>query len=271
MTLVCSEIPRDADRVALTVRDDVGVVARMNGRVHRPRLFEVAKIVIEREGLGAEACESAARAVARAFPAGDGEILIWERPEAAAWRTAVEATGFAIARRKVFFDRDLREALPPVDRGLELRSLAEVGESALRARLVAVARGDPGQEAAADPDAEWRELVDGGGARFDPRSWFVVDDARGPAGVLLPQPLDETTGTLSYVGVLPERRREGLGLALHATGLRCLADRGSSRYVGSTDVRNEPMQRVFARNGCRRVGVQGFFRARTPRGSDQRE
>jgi ribosomal protein S18 acetylase RimI-like enzyme len=48
-------------------------------------------------------------------------------------------------------------------------------------------------------------------------------------------------GTLFYVAVLPAFRGRGYGRALHAGGLAMLAERGVTRYVGSTDTRNDPI------------------------------
>ncbi len=95
-----------------------------------------------------------------------------------------------------------------------------------------------------------RALVASAGDRFDPTSWFLVDDTDGPVGVVLPQTIGADLGTLFYLGVEPDRRGRGLGAAIHGLGLWILAMRGLRRYVGSTDERNAPMLRVFARNGC---------------------
>ena len=88
----------------------------------------------------------------------------------------------------------------------------------------------------------------------------ALDRAMG--GVLLPQiyPDIQTEGTLYYIGVAPERRGEGWGKRLHAHGLALLASRGATRYVGSTDLRNEPMVRVFRHNRCNDRGVQVMYR-----------
>lgn len=70
---------------------------------------------------------------------------------------------------------------------------------------------------------------------------------------------DSPEGTLSYVGILPEHRGEGLGRRLHRAGLLLLARAGAQSYLGSTGIRNEAMARVFERNDCAMTGIQLFF------------
>ena len=80
-------------------------------------------------------------------------------------------------------------------------------------------------------------------------------------GVVLPQEFSdsEAEGTLFYVAVLPAFRGRGYGRALHATGLAMLAERGVTRYIGSTDTRNKPMLKVFEANGCPQTATQLFY------------
>lgn len=83
------------------------------------------------------------------------------------------------------------------------------------------------------------ELVAYAGDAFDPARWLLVSDAAGPVGVVLPQPYPDEpgTGSLFYIGVMPDRRGAGHGARLHLLGLHELAARGCTRYVGSTDER----------------------------------
>ena len=99
------------------------------------------------------------------------------------------------------------------------------------------------------------------GDAFDPARWLLVSDAAGPVGVVLPQPYPDEpgTGSLFYIGVMPDRRGAGHGARLHLLGLHELAARGCTRYVGSTDERNPAMVRIFERNGARATGTQSFY------------
>jgi len=262
MVLVSTPFPRDVRRCVLEASVGGRVVAKLSMRMPLPGLYLAGSLDVE-PGVDPDAAWGAfaAQVAADAAPQG-GEVLVVERPENAAWRTALEARGFAVARRKAFVERSLLTPLPEGPDGLTLRSLAEAGEAAFITRHREALLGDPFAELRSetqDPEAAWRDLVVGADSRFDPTRWFLVDDAKGPVGILLPQAVNAKTGTLYFIGVVPPRRGEGLGRATHALGLRLLAQAGLERYVGSTDVRNASMLAVFARNGCPVDGTEVYL------------
>lgn len=140
-----------------------------------------------------------------------------------------------------------------VPTGWTLSSLDQLGPQAFNHVMVRASDGDPyDTSTAASAEGDFRELVEAAGPAFDPRRWYVVSDARGDVGVVLPQvfPDEPTVGTLFYVAVLPERRGQGLGSAMHRFGLSELARRGARNYVGSTDPENSAMIAIFRANGC---------------------
>lgn len=170
--------------------------------------------------------------------------------------TASDVSGAAefVARPKVLAARTLRglTGLPATPLGWGTRSLAELGTSAFAAQMLAAAAGDPfDQSTPASAEDDLKELIEAAGASHDPGEWVFVDDPSGRVGVVLPHADPDGRGTLFYLGVVPERRGEGLGRALHAYGLRALRRRGATRYEGSTDERNAPMLAIFCHNECR--------------------
>ena len=71
----------------------------------------------------------------------------------------------------------------------------------------------------------------------------------------------ETSGSMCYFGVVAECRRNGVGTLMHRLAMIDLKKRqGVMRYRGSTDVDNEPMIRVFNKNGCSGDGEYAVFR-----------
>lgn len=58
------------------------------------------------------------------------------------------------------------------------------------------------------------------------------------------------------IGVFPDHRSRGLGKILHARGLEILRAQGALDYIGSTDVLNASMLRVFETNGCSKIGIR---------------
>jgi RimJ/RimL family protein N-acetyltransferase len=51
----------------------------------------------------------------------------------------------------------------------------------------------------------------------------------------------------------------GLGAVLVRRGIETMLARGATRYIGSCDVRNAAMIRIFERIGCTRVTSQHVF------------
>jgi len=262
MAFVSTPIPRDGLRCVLEARDGDRIVARLAIRRPTPALLIADRLDCEPGVDRRVVCDAfAEQAVAAASAGPSYEVLVVERPENDAWRAALEARGFAVVRRKAFVERSLLDALPEAPDGFALRSLAEAGEAPFIARRQEASQGDPFEERRGDPrdlGKEWQVLVAIPGPQFDPTRWFLVDDAQGPVGIVLPQ-ANARTGTLYYVGVVPSRRGQGLGRAIHALGLRLLAAAGLARYVGSTDVRNAAMLAVFARNGCPVDGTEVYL------------
>lgn len=211
---------------------------------------------------GAAALDQIAIEFAR-FAVDEGRrILTWDNDRDRRWNDALRRAGCIEHRRKLFVKRDLTTNVPD-DQGLGWRTLAEDDEAAFVARMMDVSEGDPFEDDARDADREWQELKDHIGAALDPTLWRTALVDGEPIGVLLPTvfPGDVCEGSISYVGVLPAHRGCGYGRRLHADGLRLMAERGATHYVGSTDVRNEAMARTFAANGCRVTGTQVFWNA----------
>ena len=92
----------------------------------------------------------------------------------------------------------------------------------------------------------------------DPRWWSVVVVGGTPAGFVLPVVfvgenrggLDE--GTIYHIGVIPEHRGKGLGALLLARGTNALLSHGVWQISADTGAENEPMIRIFVRQGWHR-------------------
>ncbi|MFO0965712.1 MAG: GNAT family N-acetyltransferase [Gemmataceae bacterium] len=86
--------------------------------------------------------------------------------------------------------------------------------------------------------------------RFQPELWrlFRKDDA--PLGVLLLNPLrDEPAWDLSYLGVVPEQRRRGVGTLLLMHALRLAHDGGALELQVAVDERNRPALELYKGHG----------------------
>ncbi len=212
--------------------------------------------------LSDEEIESAAGELAR-HAGTHVELLVWDEIDDDPLIRVATAAGWRRSARKAFVDLDLDDlAAPAVPDGWRLETMAALGEEEFAARMVVASEGDPFSPSTPESAvADLRELVQYAGEEFDPEHWFAVSDGD-PLGVLLPQvyPDDPLEGTLFYLGVVPERRRQGLGSQLHRLGLEFLHERGAVRYVGSTDERNIAMLKVFAHAGARVLRRQTILR-----------
>lgn len=195
--------------------------------------------------------------VAFAVSAEDGLITTWETPDRLRINAELRAAGCTVHREKLFVQRELTDDLP-AGRDFAWRTLAEARDAAFLRVLTEASEGDPFEGPERDPEREWKELLEATGDDLDPTLWRIALMDGEPVGVVLPTVWKgkRKEGTLSYVGVVPAHRGQGLGRALHAAGLHLLAEAGAQRYAGSTDVRNAPMAHVFEQNGCAVTSVQ---------------
>lgn len=95
----------------------------------------------------------------------------------------------------------------------------------------------------------------------DWRTIVLAFDGERPAGLAVPGVHDGAgpLGTIEFVGVLPEARGRGLGLALTVRVIRTLAARGARQMLDATDEGNEPMLAVFRKTGYRLRTVQRYY------------
>ena len=110
--------------------------------------------------------------------------------------------------------------------------------------------------------AEWSNRYDHAAVSFDGKLWKLAFMNGELAGLILPQTYPDAAeeGSIFNIGLVPDCRGRGLGKVLHANGLEVLARVGAVRYVGSCDIHNAPMLRVFAANECVQEGVRVIYR-----------
>ncbi|MCU9613507.1 GNAT family N-acetyltransferase [Caldibacillus lycopersici] len=67
-------------------------------------------------------------------------------------------------------------------------------------------------------------------------------------------------GRLFYFGVVPEMRGKGIGTMIHRITLSLLLQFQAKYYVGSTDVHNHHMIKIFEQNGCKLRDRKGIYK-----------
>jgi ribosomal protein S18 acetylase RimI-like enzyme len=100
------------------------------------------------------------------------------------------------------------------------------------------------------------EIIEGHRAQghHDPRIWWLALEQTRPIGVLLLTQIPEWQGwDLSYVGVVPEARRRGIGRELTCHALRSAQAAGAAQVTLAADDRNLP-----ARNLYESLGFESF-------------
>lgn len=90
--------------------------------------------------------------------------------------------------------------------------------------------------------------------------YFTKDDTL--IGISIPHiemgTVDE--GRLFYFGIVPSLRGQGLGEIIHKISLVLLQEFQASSYVGSTDVNNSYMIKIFEKNGCKLRDRKGIYK-----------
>lgn len=85
----------------------------------------------------------------------------------------------------------------------------------------------------------------------DNDDWWMLgyDTLGGVSGLVVPQQLDDKTGVINYIGVIPQKRGLGIVNELLMIGTETLKHAGCIRIVADTDINNVPMQRALANAG----------------------
>jgi len=92
------------------------------------------------------------------------------------------------------------------------------------------------------------EIMDGHRAQgiWRPENWWLASLAGAPAGIVLLTQLGDVDGyDLSYVGVVPEYRRRGLGSAMALRAMQVAKDHDSLQLLLAVDQRNRPARRLY--------------------------
>lgn len=169
----------------------------------------------------------------------------WPNDEPAA--PLLEANGFVPLRYLSLMTVDLARLAPPrwpdavdvraLDESADLRRVHEVEQEIFPDRRQSF--------------EDWIHDYSG----FDPTLWFLAEDANGIAGLALCLPElaeDPAAGYVSELGVRPDRRGEGLGLALLQQTFVEFRERGKERVSLHVDVDNlTGALRLYTRAGMR--------------------
>jgi ribosomal protein S18 acetylase RimI-like enzyme len=90
--------------------------------------------------------------------------------------------------------------------------------------------------------------------------WWLVRIQCEPAGVLILTELAEDAAwDLSYIGVVPEQRRRGIGRAAICHALATAQAAGAARMLLAVDARNAPARRLYAALGFTQTELRDVY------------
>src|SRR5262249_25630000 len=100
---------------------------------------------------------------------------------------------------------------------------------------------------------------------FDPQRWWLILDGELPVGVILLAAMPEIDAwDVSYVGVVPEARRQGLGRRIMIQALRAAADERVGQMTLSVDARNRPAWDLYTALGFQPIEKRHVYLAIWP-------
>jgi RimJ/RimL family protein N-acetyltransferase len=182
-------------------------------------------------------------------------LMLFDRSETPGPSTSsLAALGFirAMTKRIYHLPRPLRAVRPALLDQVEFRPLAELGEEGfLEVYRRAFAPETRIELISADDDfLEIKTFAVNTGA-FDPNTWLAAFHRGRPIGITLPQRHDPANrvGSNFYLGVVESERGHGFGLALQYAAIERLTGMGIKEIIGSTNVDNLVMARIFDRLG----------------------
>ena len=163
-----------------------------------------------------------------------------------------EALGFQLFQEKhgyLWVDQG-----QPLDDSLETRSLEEVGDDFYRSVFSLIpARGldrnDNYYYAATGPE-NWASVMMTEFGPDDRASCLIGYDGGKPIGMVGVSAFDEEdTGTIAYIGVLPDERGRGFGRRLLLAATAAARQRGFKQILSDVDVLNIPMRTAMVATG----------------------
>lgn len=173
------------------------------------------------------------------------------------WReqiTALKKIGFTETRKRIEFRRPISEL--PGDNGSPFvwKSLVPLGDideifaaSILKKSAVGDPSADPGENSLLALRSELSDPVLTSG----PDCVQLAYLNQSVAGIVIAQINPKTKWSrISYMGLLPEYRNQGLGKWVHRHGFEIMRSQGGELYHGGTNAENTPMLKLFLSHGC---------------------
>ncbi|MGD6781809.1 GNAT family N-acetyltransferase [Sutcliffiella horikoshii] len=162
----------------------------------------------------------------------------------------------------VEYTRDLKE-MQETDNQIKCHALAEgVIKDHEYAKLYELCRSGSANKNTKQPIAQVMSSLENElGPEWRKHCYYFLKDGAF-AGISIPhiEIGTEDEGRLFYFGVVPELRGQGIGAQIHRVSMELLKQFQATYYVGSTDVNNTNMIKVFEKNGCQLRDKKGIYK-----------
>jgi RimJ/RimL family protein N-acetyltransferase len=169
--------------------------------------------------------------------------------------------GFKIYYSKMIYTKNLDEHEFLYKDIFQYRTLEETGKEDFLKIFKNVLYDDP--EANEDYRIQFKDMIEHAGTKYNPKKWFLVMLNGKPIGVILPQRFEskESIGGIFHIGLIPEERNKGYGKILFSKCLQLLKEDGIKKYIGSTNINNISMRKVFESGSCQEWFKRNFYKA----------
>lgn len=214
-------------------------------------------------GEGPEAVQAWARAIAQAKGAaqaqGAQELQCRIGAVQGAIAEALKAQGFGLRAERVEYEAPPEAWPDEVGSPLVWSPMPSMDPGVLAstaAFIRAVAEGDPDLDPSEDTLALLTDYLTDRAFDSGPDAVQVGALGEALAALVIAQVREaDGWGRITYMGLLPAFRGQGLGAWVHRHGFAMLKAQGATSYRGGTLAQNAPMRRLFVAHGCQEVAA----------------
>lgn len=171
-----------------------------------------------------------------------------------ALKQALAEAGFRVRKNKVIYEKSLEEPFKlESDKKLTYKNIDEIGLETIKRLCFQSLQGSldySGDLFPASPEQEFNIIWQPMRRKDLTRVAYFENQ---PVGLILPDLIDDESGTFTYMAILPEFRGKGFGNTLFVDGLKLFKSIGATQYFDSTGITNQPMIKIFEKNGCTKV------------------
>ena len=169
-----------------------------------------------------------------------------------AYREALLRAGFRDEGERVEFKSPMDRLPEETGTPLTWQDMEALGRDTVLAMLVRVAEGDPtGAEERVTPGEAMDDWLSDAALSSEPRCVQVgFLDREAVAFVCAQVAPKDGWSRITYMGLVPAARSQGLGQWVHRRGFAMMRAQGGVLYHGGTAATNKPMVRLFEKHGC---------------------